>query len=106
MSNKIMPVAVRASQDELHMAYMGVRTDNRVLGAELSRLQAILRGQAERRAAKRRVLMAAMRLLGWFTAGLGCGVSAIACAAYAPWWTSIAPLVLLALAWREAGKQV
>lgn len=106
MSNKLIPVSVRASQDELHFAYLGAKTDNRKLSATLEELYLEKCEQEERRENKKRVYKAALRLLGWLGFGFGWGVLAIACSLYAQWWTCIAPAVLMVLAWYKAGGEV
>ncbi len=106
MSNKIVPVAVRANQDDLHMAYLNAKTQNRMLGIELACANEHLRAIYEQRENKKRVYKAALKLLGWLGFGFGWGVLAVACSVFAPWWTCIAPVCLMALAWWKAGGEV
>ena len=102
MSSKIIPVSVRANQDELHMAYMGVKSENRMLHEELTRVQREKREQEKERRAKKRMALEFARVLGLSLAAVGCIASAAACDfSNAPWWTVIAPLVLLVLIFRK-----
>lgn len=106
MSNKIVPVAVWANQDELHMAYLNAKTQNRMLGIELACANEHLNAIYEQRENKKRVYKAALKLLGWLGFGLAWGVLAMACWYFAPKWTCIAPAVLMGLAWWKAGGEV
>ena len=99
-----MPHATDA--EEMQMQLWEEMAKNRTLRIKLAWAKDLIRAAAEEREAMRRVCRAALKLLGWLAVGVLCGGMAVACWCLAPWWTCIAPAVLMYLAWRKAGEAV
>lgn len=89
--------------DAVYLRMFEEKAKNRWLSEELKRTKAVVKALVLRRELEKKVIMEAMRVLGWLAIAATC----VACTVYtvmvAPLWTAIAPAVLAGLAMRKAG---
>ena len=100
----VVPVRRREVQrdDDLHMAYLNAKVDNRKMSATLEELCRRNWEQVQKRETKKRLMKECAKALGLSLVAIGCIASAIACDfSNAPWWTVFAPLTLLVLTFRK-----
>ena len=115
MMQKNRGVVVRAISDELYLLLFSERTAVRLEKEETERVrdkllarEAEIRAlqEAERERVEKR--KAVWRFAGYLAVlclfSSGCAISAAACLSYGPWWTAIAPVVLLLVGVRKALK--
>ena len=104
--NNFAVISVRRKEaqtdDDLHMRYMSVKADNRMLHEEIAQMKREKLQQEKARRAKKRMALEFAKALGLSFAAIGCIASAVACdLSNAPWWTVFAPLTLLVLTFRK-----
>ena len=104
MSKKKLPAVVQAEDNEaLFLAALNARAEANRRGAELARVQRALVHSEITRAEEKRAARREMDGLVGFVSVFACLLAASVCWLAAPWWTAIAPLVLMMSVMRKAG---
>ena len=104
MSKKNLPAVVQTEENEaLFLAALNARAEANRRGAELARVQRALVHSEMTRAKEKRAARREMDGLVGFVSVFACLLAASVCWLAAPWWTAIAPLVLMMSVMRKAG---
>ena len=104
MSKKNLPTIVQTDTEEaLFLAVLNARAEANRRGAELAQMQrALVRSEMTRREEKH-AAQHEMKGLAAFVGVIACLIAAAVCLLAAPWWTAVAPLVMLSWVFRKAG---
>ena len=101
---KNLPAVVQTDENEaLFFAALNARAEANRRGAELAQMQRALVHSEMTRAKEKRAARREMDGLVGFVSVFACLLAASVCWLAAPWWTAIAPLVLMVSMMRKAG---
>ena len=101
---KNLPAVVQTEENEaLFFAALNARAEANRRGAELAQTQLALVHSEMLRAEEKRTARREMDGLVGFVSVFACLLAASVCWIAAPWWTTVAPLVLMVSVMRKAG---
>ena len=101
---KNLPAVMQTEVSEaLFFSALNARAEANRRGAELARMQRALVHSEMTRAKEKRAAQREMDGLVSFVSAFACLLAVTVCWIAAPWWTAVAPLVLMAGVMRKAG---